>query len=145
MLDGFMRVAKENGIMGSFIVAFNMYVKATINQKWQPCNLSFNFVTCCAGCVRPAIGYLNYKKSHRMNDNNIWFTLGAHSSLKCKFSLNIRNYIFFPPCLMYYNPHNSLFYMTVRLIHKHKHDQDTYLIWSSPHFDTMKFHGHCWR
>lgn len=54
MLDGFMRVAKENGIMGSFIVAFNMYVKATINQKWQPRNLSFNFVTCCAGCVSPA-------------------------------------------------------------------------------------------
>lgn len=37
--------------MGSFIGAFNMYVKATINQKWQPCNLSFNFVTCCVGCV----------------------------------------------------------------------------------------------
>jgi len=51
-LDGFMRVAKENGIMGSFIVAFNMYVKATINQKWQPCNLAFNFVTCSAGCVK---------------------------------------------------------------------------------------------
>ncbi len=78
-----MRVAKEKCIMGSFIVAFNMYVKATINQMWQPFNLSFAFVTCCAGCVsvRPewTICWIHKKdkKSNRMNNSSICFHLAS--------------------------------------------------------------------